>query len=81
MGTVGLVDADFVGWQDNCVNIVRGNFKGFQLGVVNYAKAAEGLQLGLVNYVENMNGLQIGAVNIIRQGGMLPVFPIINWSF
>jgi hypothetical protein len=81
MGTVGLVDADFVGWQDNCVNVVRGDFKGFQLGVVNYAKAGEGLQLGLVNYVENMNGLQIGAVNIIRQGGMLPVFPIINWSF
>ena len=80
-GLVGWIDSDFVGWQDNTVNVVKGNFKGFQWGLVNYAKFAKGFQLGFVNYVESMNGLQIGLVNIIRQGGILPVFPIVNWSF
>jgi hypothetical protein len=81
LGLVGVVDSDFVGWQDNSVNVVKGNFSGFQWGAVNYAKSAKGFQLGMVNYAERMNGLQIGFVNIIRHGGMLPVFPIINWSF
>jgi hypothetical protein len=81
LGVVGFVDSDFVGWQDNSVNVVKGNFRGLQLGFVNYANNAEGLQLGFVNYAENMHGLQIGLVNIIRQDGMFPVFPIVNWSF
>ncbi len=81
MGFLGLSDSDFTGWQGNSLNIVKGDFKGLQLGVVNYAKFAEGVQIGLVNYVESMHGLQIGALNIIREGGLLPVFPIVNWSF
>ena len=81
LGLVGWVDSDFVGWQDNSVNVVKGNSKGFQWGFINYAKYAKGLQLGFVNYVESMYGLQIGFVNIIRQDGMFPVFPIVNWSF
>jgi hypothetical protein len=80
-GLVGLSDADFVGWQDNGVNIVKGNFQGLQLGWVNYANHAGGLQLGLVNYARTLKGLQIGLVNIIKQGGAFPVFPIVNWSF
>ena len=81
-GLVGIADADFVGWQNNeIVNVVKGSFEGFQLGVVNYAYYANGLQLGLVNYAGSMKGLQIGLVNIIDQGGQFPVFPIINWSF
>jgi len=80
-GFVGVVDADFVGWQDNAVNIVNHNFEGFQSGIVNYAHYASGFQLGLVNYAASMKGLQIGLVNIIKQGGAFPVFPIINWSF
>jgi hypothetical protein len=80
-GIVGLVDADFTGWQSTAVNITRGNFEGFQWGVVNYAGHASGFQLGFVNYAVSMNGLQIGLVNIIKQGGQFPVFPIINWSF
>ncbi len=80
-GFVGLVETDFTGWQDNAVNITRGNFEGFQWGVVNYAKHANGFQLGLVNYAGTMKGLQIGLVNIIEQGGQFPVFPIVNWSF
>ncbi len=80
-GLVGLVEEDFVGFQDNGVNIVKGSFEGFQWGVVNYAHSANGFQLGLVNYAVNLKGLQIGLVNIIKQGGQFPVFPIVNWSF
>ena len=80
-GGVGLVEADFMGWQSNVVNITEGNFEGFQWGVVNYAGHASGFQLGLVNYAASMKGLQIGLVNIIKQGGQFPVFPIVNWSF
>ena len=81
MGFIGLVDSDFVGWQYNSVNVTKGNFEGFQWGIVNYAKYANGFQLGIVNYAESMKGLQIGLVNIIQQGGKFPVFPIVNWSF
>jgi len=81
IGFVGLVDADFTGWQNNVANITRGNFEGFQWGVVNYAGHASGFQLGIVNYAVSMKGLQIGLVNIIKQGGQFPVFPIVNWSF
>ncbi len=80
-GMVGVADADFTGWQDNWVNVTKGRFEGLQWGTVNYAKNMNGLQLGLVNYAESMNGLQLGLVNIIRVGGVLPVLPIVNWSF
>jgi len=80
-GLVSLVEADFVGWQNNAINITKGDFEGFQWGIVNYANRANGFQLGLVNYAVTMNGLQIGLINIIKQGGQFPVFPIVNWSF
>jgi hypothetical protein len=80
-GLVGYTEANFTGWQDNGVNVVKGNFEGFQWGVVNYANNAKGLQLGFVNYTVTLNGLQIGLVNIIKQNGAFPVFPIVNWSF
>lgn len=78
---MGIADADFTGFQDNAVNIVKGKAEGLQLSFVNYAARASGLQLGLVNYAGTMHGLQIGIVNIIGQGGAFPVFPIVNWSF
>ncbi len=80
-GLVGLADHDFVGWQNNAVNIVKHRFEGFQWGFVNVAEHASGFQLGFVNYARSMNGLQIGLVNIIEQGGLFPIMPIINWSF
>jgi hypothetical protein len=80
-GLLGLNDADFVGWQDNGININHGNFEGLQWGLVNYAGTVNGVQIGLVNYAANMKkGLQIGLVNIIRQGGQFPFFPIVNWA-
>ena len=80
-GLVGLADTDFLGWQDNWVNVTKGKFEGFQWGAVNYSLDMNGFQLGVVNYAESMHGLQVGLVNIIRVGGVLPVLPIINWSF
>jgi hypothetical protein len=80
-GLVGLADADFVGWQDNVINVTKNDFEGFQFGLVNYARHGSGFQLGFVNYCYTMKGLQIGLVNIIKQGGQFPVFPIVNWSF
>lgn len=81
IGLVGLIDADFIGFQGTAVNITKRNFEGFQWGIVNYAGHANGFQLGLVNYAVSMKGLQIGLVNIIKKGGQFPVFPIVNWSF
>jgi len=80
-GIVSVVDSDFMGWQDNWVNVTKGKFEGFQFGIVNYSKDTSGFQLGLVNYTEIMKGIQVGLVNIIRQGGAFPFFPIVNWSF
>ena len=81
-GMVGIVESDFVGWQNNGVNITHGSFEGLQWGLVNYAGSVSGVQLGLVNYAANMKkGLQIGLINIIKTGGQFPVFPIVNWAF
>lgn len=81
VGVVGIVDADFLGLQDNAVNIVKGNFEGLQLGIVNHSNYVSGVQFGFVNYARSMKGLQIGLINIIGQGGQFPIFPIVNWSF
>jgi len=80
-GFIGINEANFIGWQDNTINITKGNFEGVQAGFYNYANNATGFQLGLINYARNLHGLQIGLVNIIEQGGAFPFFPIINWSF
>ncbi len=74
----------FEGFQSGFVNYVEEEAGGFQFGVVNYAKTMKGLQIGIVNYAQRMGGsggLQIGIINIIEQGGLLPVMPIVNWSF
>lgn len=81
IGFVSVVDADFLGFQYNMVNATRNDFEGFQWGFVNYAGSCRGFQLGFFNYAEAMHGLQIGLINVIREGGVLPVLPIVNWSF
>ena len=55
--------------------------EGVQWGLVNTAASWNGLQIGFVNYAERLHGVQIGLINIIKQGGVLPVLPIVNWSF
>jgi len=80
-GFVSIVKGDVVGWQWNFVTLDGGTFEGLQMGFYNQARHVKGLQLGIVNHVETMEGVQIGLINIIQKGGMLPVFPIFNFSF
>jgi hypothetical protein len=81
-GLVGIVHGNAVGWQGNwAANITDGSFTGLQWGIYNQANHVKGLQLGLVNNAVTMEGVQIGLINIIQKGGMLPVFPIFNFSF
>jgi len=60
---VGIVEGDFLGWQDNAVNYVEGNVTGLQVGLFNYGDHVEGLQVGVVNYAGSMSGLQLGLAN------------------
>lgn len=94
-GLVGLVDGDFVGWQNTFINVTRGEFVGlqtaayneiaageaFQFGLVNRAEDVSGFQLGFVNLAQDMYGLQIGLVNIIESKTSFSFLPIVNWSF
>lgn len=80
-GLVGLNEANFLGFQDNAVNVTKEKMEGFQFGVFNYAGSMSGVQLGIVNYSQTLYGLQIGILNFIKTGGQFPVFPIVNWSF
>ena len=58
-----------------------GNVTGVQLGFINYADKVTGVQWGFVNYAKSLKGLQVGLGNFIVQGGFMPFFPIINFSF
>ncbi len=80
-GFVSVVGSDFTGWQWNGVNVVQRNVEGLQMGLYNQAHHAKGLQLGMVNNTVTREGVQIGLINLIQKGGMLPVFPIFNFSF
>jgi hypothetical protein len=80
-GLMNLNDADFVGWQNSWVNLLRGRGEGLQSGLYTQSSHMSGLQIGLVNNSETLHGLQIGLLNIIAKGGFLPIFPIVNWSF
>ncbi len=81
-GLVGIVHGNVVGWQGNwAANLTDGSVTGLQWGIYNQANHVKGLQLGLVNNTVTMEGVQIGLINIIQKGGMLPVFPIFNFSF
>lgn len=93
-GLAGISEGDHTGLQWNTVSVTQGLMKGMQLGLVNSAESGEGIQWGgfnhssnfeglqvaFVNYAETINGLQIGLINIIREGGLFPVLPIINFG-
>ena len=80
-GIVGRSMGGFQGWQANSVNISASMFEGFQSGFVNHHSGRfSGLQFAIVNYTESLNGLQIGLINIIKKGGFMPWFPIVNWG-
>lgn len=60
---------------------INGSGKGLQASGVTISDDYIGLQIGVVNYAVQLHGIQIGLVNIIKNGGMLPFFPIFNYSF
>ena len=81
IGVVNHVKGELVGWQYSVVN-TNGATRGLQLGLVNYSGVMSGVQLGFINYADRVDkGIQIGLINIIKQGGVLPVLPVVNWSF
>lgn len=78
---VGLQN-DFTGWQAaTAFNYSTGRVKGLMTGAVNLSGHMSGLQFGLVNVTDTAYGVQLGFLNIIKKGGMLPWFPIFNFSF
>jgi len=94
-GLANWTEGDFSGWQAGPVNYAAGFMQGVQSGglltmnesgkgvqwsPVNISDNFIGLQFGLVNYAVELNGLQLGLINIIKKGGMLPFFPIFNFS-
>ena len=80
-GFVGIVDRNFVGWQANMVSFTNRNVTGVQSAAFyNYADHVNGLQISLVNSAGSMKGIQIGIINIIKSGGFMPIFPIVNWG-
>jgi hypothetical protein len=80
-GMVNLAEGDFKGAQLATVNYNPGSFEGVQFAGVNHTMNGDGLQIAVVNYAKKIHGLQIGLINIISEGGFLPVFPFVNWSF
>lgn len=78
---VGLQD-DFTGWQAGTFfNYSTGRVKGLMSGAVNLSGHMSGLQFGIFNMTDTAYGIQIGLLNFIKKGGMLPFFPIFNFSF
>ena len=96
LGIINMTTGDFTGWQGGTAQKVDGFMtgiqsawiaslneggKGLQIGGVTVSKDFTGVQLGIVNYAVKFHGIQLGLINIIKQGGMLPFFPIFNFSF
>ena len=79
-GFVSTVDKDFTGWQGNLVSLTNGSFTGLQMGFYNSAHHVSGLQFGLINNAGSMKGIQLGLINLIKTGGFMPIFPIVNWG-
>ena len=93
---VNIVDGDGMGLQGNwIVGFVKGEYKGLQIGGVNYAEKmrggqigllyngadhVEGCQIGLINTTRTMIGVQIGLINVIQDNDV-PFLPIINCYF
>ena len=95
-GVINYTMGDFTGWQTGPVGNTDGHMTGVQSGwLVSINESGKGLmasgltisndfvglQLAVVNYAVELHGIQIGLLNIIKNGGMLPVFPFFNFSF
>lgn len=89
-----IVGKQALGFQAAPANYVKGDFRGLQFGVANYAENGHalqigifngardlrGLQVGLINVTDTMMGVQLGLVNVIRDNDV-PFLPILNAYF
>jgi len=94
VNVVSVAYGDGLGLHTGGVNYFGGDFKGLQVGFVNWidsgdafqfglyngAYDVQGLQIGVINTANKMQGLQIGLVNIISNSD-LSFFPIVNGWF
>jgi hypothetical protein len=80
-GPLGKIGGHMTGIQSGWLASVNASGKGLQASGVTVSNDFIGLQLGVVNYAVELHGIQIGLINIIKNGGMLPFFPIFNFSF
>lgn len=72
-------DGTFYGFQAGVFNYVKGISWGLQAGLANAAvNEWRGWSLGLCNYAERMYGLQLGAINIAAQSGRGVQFGLFN---
>ena len=57
------------GFQLASANIVDNEFRGFQLGVFNFAKKLKGVQLGVFNYLADSDkAVPIGIFSVVKNG-------------
>jgi hypothetical protein len=57
------------GFQLSTVNVCDNEFRGLQLGVVNYSKKLKGIQVGLFNLIDSGDkSLPIGLFSIVKNG-------------
>jgi hypothetical protein len=87
VGILGIAESDFMGLQDNWLNVTQGKLEGmqsgifniaseaggFQAGWVNHSLSMKGFQLGFVNYAETMGGFQLGIVNYAQRTSGLQI--------
>jgi hypothetical protein len=68
-GVLNYSEKNVKGFQLSTANIAVNEFKGFQLGVFNYAKKLKGIQLGVINFLnDGTSGIPVGVVNIVKNG-------------
>lgn len=61
---VNMVEGDFLGWQAGLVNLTDGGFTGYQLGGFNRSRGpSESFQFGAINVANDVSGFQLGLFN------------------
>lgn len=80
LGVINANVADFRGAEVGAVNYAE-RFSGLQLGVVNVVgETGSGCQIGVFNAAPKFQGCQIGFLNVIGNGDV-PILPVFNASF
>jgi hypothetical protein len=68
-GVLNYSEQNSKGFQLATTNVAANEFKGFQLGVFNYAKKLKGVQFGVFNYLnDGEKALPIGIFSIVKNG-------------